>query len=58
MPEGTETGTALSFGLRDQVMGAFGTAVGFSLPAIGEGREETVMTRGELAQDLMIFNQP
>ena len=58
VPEGTETGTALSFGLRDQVMGAFGTAVGFSLPAIGEGREETVMTRGELAQDLMIFNQP
>ena len=37
-------------------MSVFGGAVGFPLPAIGEDREEEVMTRGQLAQDLTIFN--
>ena len=48
--------TPLTFGLRDQVMAAFGAGVQMPLPAIGEGRTEEVMTRAQLAQDLTMFD--
>ena len=56
VPDGTEAGTPLTFGLRDQIMSAFGTAAGIEVPAAGAGREDAVMTRGQLAADLMMFN--
>lgn len=55
-PEGVAAGDALTYELRDQIMGIFGSAVQFPLPPIGEGREAEVMTRGQLAQDLTVFN--
>ena len=57
VPEGTAADSELTFGLRDQVMSAFGTAIGMQLPAISEGRDAEAMTRGQLAQDLMMFNE-
>ena len=57
VPEGVTGDTALTFGVRDRIMDAFGTAVGMQFPAIGEGQEETVMTRGQLATDLTIFEE-
>lgn len=57
VPEGTEAGTPLTFGLRDQIMSTFGAVVGMELPTAGAGREDTVMTRGQLAMDLMMFNE-
>ena len=55
-PDGVAAGDALTYELRDQIMTIFGNAVQFPLPAIGEGREAEVMTRAQLAQDLMIFD--
>ena len=56
VPAGVAAGDALTYGLRNQIMSAFGGAVGLPLPAIGEDRADEVMTRGRLAQDLTIFN--
>ena len=57
VPEGVTADSELTFGLRDGIMNAFGAAAGMPLPAIGEGRETEVMTRAQLAQDLMIFGE-
>jgi len=57
VPEGVAADSALTFGLRDQIMSAFGSAVQMPLPGIGGGRETETMTRAQLAQDLMIFNE-
>ena len=56
VPAGVTGDTELTFGLRNQIMSAFGAAVEMELPAIGAGQEELVMTRGQLAQDLKIFD--
>jgi hypothetical protein len=56
VPAGVAAGDALTYGLRNQIMSAFGGAVGIPLPAIGEDQADEVMTRGQLAQDLTIFN--
>ena len=55
VPEEVTGDTGLTFGLRDQIMSAFSAAAGMPLPAIGEGREADAMTRGQLAQDLTVF---
>ena len=46
----------LTFGLRDQIMSIFGNAVQMPLPAIGDERNDEVMTRAQLAQDLTLFD--
>ena len=56
VPEGITAASALTFGLRDRIIAAFAAGVGMELPAIGAGQEENVMTRGQLAQDLMMFD--
>ena len=56
VPEGVTGKTPLSLGLRDQIMSAFATVTGMQIPAIGAGQEENVMTRGQRAQDLTMFD--
>ena len=56
VPEGVTGKTPLSLGLRDQIMSAFAAVTGMQIPAIGAGQEENVMTRGQLAQDLTMFD--
>ena len=57
VPEGTEADTPLTIALRDQVMSGFAAVTGLELPALGTGENgEAIMTRGELAQDLTMFD--
>ena len=56
VPEGVTGASPLTFGVRDQIISSFAAGVGMELPAIGAGQEENVMTRGQLAQDLMMFD--
>ncbi|MBQ8072156.1 MAG: insulinase family protein [Clostridia bacterium] len=56
VPEGVTGDQPLTFALRNQVMSVFGSLVGMEFPAIGDGQEDAVMTRAQLAQDLTIFD--